>query len=504
MARATLPTLADRTAGVLLHITSLAGRHGSGDLGPGARAFVEWAAQAKLSWWQMLPVGPAGYGNSPYSALSSFAGNPLLLSLEALAAGGLLAADEAPAQPGGRIDWGRTQAARGRALRAAFERFRARPLRARARFEAFQVAEKRWLDDWTLYAALKAAHGGGSWVEWPEPLRARRRAALGEARRRFADDLAFHGFCQWLFHEQWRALRAHAHEHGVALVGDVPIFVAHDSADVWAHPELFRLDARGQPTHIAGVPPDYFSATGQRWGNPLYRWSRHRASGYRWWIDRMASTLQRFDAVRIDHFIGFQRYWEIPASEPTAVKGRWLPGPGAHFFRAVRRKLGALPLVAEDLGAITPEVKALRDAFALPGIRLLQFAFGTDPSAPDFVPHAYPRRAVVYTGTHDNDTTLGWYAAAPETERAAARAYLGVTGDHIHWDMIRAVHMSVADLAIVPMQDLLGLGNEARMNLPGTPAGNWEWRMEPGAPSAALAARVGEMIQIYGRDREDR
>jgi 4-alpha-glucanotransferase len=498
MPRAPLPTLDNRTAGVLLHLTSLPGPHGSGDLGVDARAFVEWAARARLAWWQMLPVGPAGFGNSPYSALSAFAGNPMLLSLEALVAGGLL--DPVPAEPVGRIDWARTRARRERALRAAFARFRARPRRMRARFEAFAAAERAWLDDWTLYAALKAAHGDGSWVDWPEDVRARRRPALLAARRRFAEDLAYHGFCQWLFHEQWQALRTHAHLCGVALLGDVPIFVAHDSADVWAHPELFRLDARGRPTHIAGVPPDYFSATGQRWGNPLYRWPRHRATGYRWWTDRLRATLARFDVVRIDHFIGFQRYWEIPASEPTAVKGRWQPGPGAHFFRALRRKLGPLPLVAEDLGAITPEVKALRDQFELPGIRLLQFAFGTDPSAPDFAPHAYPRRCVAYTGTHDNDTTCGWYASVPEAERAGARSYLGVDGTEINWDMIRAVQMSVAGQAIVPMQDFLGLGTEARMNLPGTLAGNWEWRMSPGAASTALAARVAAMVQTYGRD----
>src|SRR5262249_22440719 len=329
-----------------------------------------------------------------------------------------------------------------------------------------------------------------------------------------ADELRFEVFCQWRFDEDWAALRARAHELGLALVGDVPIFVAHDSADVWANPELFHLDAEGRPTHVSGVPPDYFSTTGQRWGNPLYRWPRLRRTGYRWWLDRLATTLARFDAVRLDHFIGFERYWEIPASEPTAIHGVWRPGPRAHFFETVRRRLGGrLPLIAEDLGLVTPAVKALRDRFELPGIKLLQFAFGTDPSAPDFLPHVYPRRAVVYTGTHDNDTTVGWFNEKPgagstrtpadvEKERATALGYLGSDGRAIHWDMIRMTLLSVADVAIVPAQDLLGLGTESRMNLPARADGNWEWRARPGALDGRLAERLGSLTRTYGRARD--
>lgn len=495
------PSLADRTAGVLLHATSLPGPHGSGDLGRAAHAFADWVARSRLRIWQMLPIGPAGYGNSPYSAHSSFAGSPMLVSLEALVEDGLLAAADLPRASSGRIDWGAVAPAREQALRRAFTAFVKRPARARSRLDAFARRARPWLADWALYAALKRAYGDGPWIDWPGPVRARKPAALAEARRKLTEEIRFHVFCQWRFHEDWVRLRAHAQDRGVALVGDVPIVVAHDSADVWAHRELFRLDVDGQPTHVAGVPPDYFSTTGQRWGNPLYRWPRLRRTSYRWWIDRLAMALSRFDAVRLDHFIGFQRFWEIPASEPTAQNGRWKPGPGAHFFAAVRRKLGGkLPLIAEDLGAVTPAVKALRDRFELPGTRLLQFAFGTDPSSADFLPHAYPHRTVVYTGTHDNDTTVGWYRHVSEGERAAARRYLAVDGKDIAWDFIRAIFASVANQAIVPMQDFLGLGTDARMNLPGTVQGNWEWRLPDGDASEALAAKIADLTQIYGRD----
>jgi 4-alpha-glucanotransferase len=480
MARPALPTLSDRTAGVLLHPTSLPG---PADLGPAAYDFASWVRRAGLAWWQMLPVGPVGYGSSPYSALSAFAGSPALVSLEAL------------------VPWAGADAGRGprdEVLRGAFAEWRRRGSPGLA---AFARRARGWLADWALYAALKRAHGGGPWVDWPAALRSREPSALAAARRVHAEQIRFEIFCQWRFDEDWAALRARAHEIGLELIGDVPIFVAHDSADVWAHPELFQLDAEGRPTDVAGVPPDYFSTTGQRWGNPLYRWPRLRRTGYRWWLDRLATTLARFDAVRLDHFIGFQRYWEIPASEPTAMHGVWRPGPRAHFFETVRRRLGGrLPLIAEDLGLVTPAVKALRDRFELPGIRLLQFAFGTDPSAPDFVPHVYPRRAVVYTGTHDNDTTLGWYRSVPDSERAKARRYLNVDGSDIGWAFIRAVLASVADVAVVPMQDFLGLGSEARMNLPGTVHGNWAWRMAPGAADGPLAARIADLVQIYERE----
>ncbi len=505
--------LSRRASGVLLHPTSLPGPHGSGDIGACARRFVDFLAEAGQRWWQMLPAAPPGYGNSPYSAQSAFAGNPLLIDLGALARHGLIDATalERDAQdlPRERVDFARMQRVRETHLEAAFAASR-REAGPRAGFEAFCERSRGWLDDFALFHALKRAHGDVEWTRWEFEYRTRVPAALERARARFADAIVRVKFEQHLFDEQWRALRAYAHERGVGLIGDVPIFVAHDSADVWRYPELFRLDDNGIPTVIAGVPPDYFSKTGQRWGNPLYRWRRLKRTGYAWWVERMKVTLGRFDAIRLDHFIGFHRYWEIPADEPTAIVGRWMKGPGKDLFRILKAQLGALPLIAEDLGVVTPAVKALRDRFDLPGIRVLQFAFGNDPCAPDFLPHNYPRRCVVYTGTHDNDTTVGWFTepggerstrtqAQVEREREAAMRYLGSDGRQIHWDMIRMALLSVADLAIFPVQDLLGLGTDARMNTPGTSAGNWEWRVEKDALTHDLAARLRGLTETYGR-----
>ena len=394
-------------------------------------------------------------------------------------------------------------------LRAAFSVFSVSDGESSA-FRSFCDESSPWLEDFALFRALKRERGGVQWTRWEAGVRDRHPAALATARSRLAREIAFEKFVQYAFERQWTALRAHAAARGIGLIGDVPIFVAHDSADVWQHPGDFFLDARGEPTCVAGVPPDYFSATGQRWGNPLYRWRRMKASGYRWWIDRLRATLRRFDAVRLDHFIGFVRYWRIPASEPTAVRGRWITGPGADFFDALRAALGDLPFIAEDLGVATPAVYALRDRCCLPGIKILQFAFGDDPAAPSFLPHNFPRRAVVYTGTHDNDTTAGWFHAAgghgstrtasqAQTEREAALQYLGSDGREIHWDMIRAALASVARLSVFPMQDLLGLGSESRMNLPGTSAGNWTWRVDEGALTEALAARLAMLTRTYGR-----
>jgi len=514
----TLPTLGDRACGVLAHMTSLSGPHGCGDLGDSSRAMLDFLASSDQQWWQMLPVGPTGYGNSPYSAQSAFAGSELLVALEPLVAAGWLdvrALDEAKTLPRGRVDYGATSRFREKCLRAAFATFYARNHRD-PKWEAsvaFVDQSRAWLDGFALFRALKRVHGGVAWTDWPAPLRDRDRTALATAVRDLRDEIAFEKFVQWLFSDQWGAFREACASRGVGLIGDVPIFVAHDSADVWTHRELFHLGDDGQPTVVAGVPPDYFSRTGQRWGNPLYRWTRAKKSGYRWWIDRMKATLSRFDAVRLDHFIGFQRYWEIPASEPTAVKGRWMKGPGADFFEAVRESIGALPLIAEDLGAVTPRVLALRDQFHLPGIKVLQFAFGTDASSPDFLPHNYTRSAVVYTGTHDNDTTRGWFddpggasgTRSPEQtekERRTAMRYLGVdSGREIHWSMIRAAYASVATTAIVPLQDALGLGTDARMNHPGTASNNWEWRIEGTALTRDVGARLADLARTYDRGR---
>ena len=510
------PTLDDRASGLLLHPTSLPGRHGSGDLGADARAFVDFLEAARQRWWQMLPVGPPGYGESPYSAQSAFAGNPMLIDLDGLAEKGWLdRSDLAPrrALASHRVDYAPMEEHRTRLLRLAFARWRAGG--EDPAFRAFVDRSAAWLDDFALFRALKKERGGVQWTRWEPALRGRTGDALGDARARCRDEIECERFLQYVFDAQWRSLRAYAADRGIALIGDIPIFVAHDSADVWTHPDAFDLDEHGEPAAVAGVPPDYFSASGQRWGNPLYRWKRMRRDGYRWWADRLRTMLDRFDAIRVDHFIGFQRYWRIPAAEPTAVAGRWMKGPGADFFEAMKRSLGSLPIIAEDLGAVTPAVFALRDRFAFPGIKILQFAFGNDPYAYTFLPHNFARRAVVFTGTHDNDTTAGWFwdqgggwsTRAPEEaekERAITLRYLATTGDEIHWDMIRMAFASVANLALVPVQDVLGLGSEARMNRPGSATGNWVWRLEADALKAIHAERLAMMATTYGRGPEAR
>jgi 4-alpha-glucanotransferase len=465
----------------------------------------------------VLPLGPTGYGDSPYQCFSAFAGNPLLVSLETLAHEGWLTRSDlakAASFPERSVDYEAVNRFRLPLLDRAYAGFRARATpAARRAFESFCRRERAWVDDYALFAALKDAHGGRAWTEWEGDLVRRRPAALRRARKEHAAAALSRKFAQFQFFAQWAALRAHAHDRSVRIMGDLPIFAAHDSADVWANPELFQLAEDGQPTHVAGVPPDYFSATGQRWGNPLYRWAAMRRTGYRWWIRRFRALFSLVDVVRVDHFRGFEAYWEVPASEPTAMRGRWVKGPGASFFRAVERALGRLPLVAENLGVITPEVERLRTRFGFPGMAILQFAFGTDPQGPSFRPHNYPRDLVVYTGTHDNDTTRGWWTSAGAAgstrteedvrrERDSCRRYLGLSSaadEEIHWAFIRAVTSSVADTAIVPLQDVLGLGGEARMNLPGRPTGNWRWRFAAGDLRAELGARLAELARLYDR-----
>jgi 4-alpha-glucanotransferase len=499
-----------RASGVLLHPTSLPGRHGIGDLGREAHSFVGFLAASGQRWWQMLPVGPTGYGNSPYQSHSSFAGNPLLIDLDDLVQRGWLAADACPDDPRLRVDqvdFDAVAAVKGKALRLACEGFQAKP--AKSELEAFKAENHGWLDDYVLYHALKDNHGGLPWYEWEHDLVVRDPAALARWRGRMADGIAFHEFVQFVFDLQWRALRAACREAGVMLIGDLPIFVAHDSADVWARPDLFELDQTGQPVVVAGVPPDYFSETGQLWGNPLYRWDRHAAEDYAWWIARIRSLLERVDLIRIDHFRGFEAYWEVPAGSATAAAGRWVPGPARTFFEAVKRRLGSLPFIAEDLGVITPAVELLRDELELPGMRVLQFGFGADSGAEKDLPHHYVPHCVVYTGTHDNDTTRGWFtsthvastqsSAEIEAERSFARRYLNSTGAQIHWDMIRLAFLSVADTAIIPLQDILGLDGRARMNLPGTGEGNWRWRFRRGEIDQEAHERLAELTAVYSR-----
>ena len=497
-----------RQSGILLHPTSLPGPHGSGDLGPAAYHFVDWLAAAGQSLWQVLPLGGVGPGNSPYMSPSAFAGNELLIDLGQLhSAGWLRDADLMPLPTffEERVDYAQARDFRLPRLRRAAERFFADArLDAKAEFAEFCQAHTAWLDDYALFMALdgKYAAQGKLWQDWPAPLARRKPDALREATATLADECAFWRFCQWCFHRQWAALRRYAHEHGVEIVGDMPIFVSPHSADVWAHQALFDLDARGRPRVVAGVPPDYFSATGQLWGNPLYRWEAHAAEGYAWWIDRLRHSFHLCDVVRIDHFRGFEAYWEIPASADTAVGGRWLPGPGLALFDALRSALAPdgrpLRIIAEDLGEITPAVDALRHAVGLPGMRILQFAFDGHSDNP-YLPHNQERDAVVYSGTHDNDTTRGWWQGLDAATQDYVRRYLGVNAQGIEWDLIRAASASVAALSIVPMQDVLGLGSEARMNRPGIAQGSWEWRFAWSQLAPWHADLLGDLARLHGR-----
>ena len=485
-----------RYAGLLLHPTSLPGSYGIGDLGDELIAFLDWAASAGARIWQVLPLNPPGYGNSPYGCLSSFGGNPMLISPQRLLQEGLIgAADVAdlPKFPNDFVDFEQAGAWKWALLRKAWHNAASR----RNELDRFVEEEREWLDDLALYMALKDAAGGAPWWEWETKVAQREPRAIAKARRELADDIGFHQFVQWLFLRQWSAVRAAAAARDIRIMGDVPIYVAQDSADVWSNRELFQLDDAGLPTVVAGVPPDYFSATGQRWGNPLYRWDVLRETKYAWWIERVRANLRLADIIRLDHFRGFAAYWEIPAYEPTAIHGRWMPGPGRSLFDAIREALGSLPLVAEDLGFITPEVHELRHAVKLPGMKILQFGFAQVDSP--HLPHRYEVDTVVYSGTHDNDTARGWFETAPAEEQHLARTYLGEECNDISWSLIRTAFTSVARTAIVPVQDVLGLGSTARMNRPGNSHDNWSWRLPSGALTRAHAARLRRLAEISGR-----
>ncbi len=492
-----------RTSGILLHPTSLPGPYGSGDLGPAAYAFADFLARAGQSWWQMLPVGPPGASDSPYDSPSSMAGSAWLVSLEQLVHDRLLRGEEIA--PTGLGKSGRAaRKFREQRLRLAAERFARKRTRSIERaLESLRDGSGRWFADWVMFSALQRAHRGKHWTEWEPELRDRKPPALRRARRELADEIAFHEFVQAAFDQQWRELRQYCRERGIALFGDAPMFVAHDGADVWANRELFFLDREGRQRVVAGVPPDAFSKTGQLWGNPLYDWRRMQKRNFGWWLERFGSMFERFDAVRLDHFIGFRRYWEVEAGARTAQRGRFVRVPGEALFTRVRAELGSLPFVAEDLGLVTPEVTALRDRFGLPGMRVLQFAFGDGGS--DYLPHRFTRNSVVYTGTHDNDTIVGWFrrlAAGSARQRREHRRvldYVGTNGAEIHWDLMRVAQMSVANVAIFPIQDVLGLGSKARMNVPGTTEGNWRWRLSPEQLSPAIATRLRAMTESYER-----
>ena len=502
-----------RSSGILLHPTSLPGPFGIGDLGPEAYRFADFLAAAGQSLWQMLPLGPTGYGDSPYAGYSAFAGNTLLISPEQLVSEGLLTTRDLvgiPLLPAHKVDFEQVNKLKSDLLQRAYERYRrTTDTGLRSAFETFCERFKSWLDDYACFRALKDKNGGRAWNEWETSLVQRDPVALARAREAFAEEIEAHKFYQFLFFKQWSALKAYCNERAIRLVGDIPIFVALDSADVWTNPDQFKLNPDGTPIVVAGVPPDYFSKTGQLWGNPLYNWERMLADGFRWWIERVRATLQTVDIVRIDHFRGFVACWEIPGGDQTAERGHWVEAPGRELFIAIRQTLGQLPIIAEDLGVITPEVEKLRDDFGFPGMRILQFAFSSDTKNHD-LPHNYHPNVVVYTGTHDNDTTVGWFnsvagegstrdAEQVERERDFCLKYLNTDGREIHWDFVRTAWASVADTAVAPLQDLLGLGTEARMNLPNSTSGNWSWRFTAEALKDEIGPRLMELSELYGR-----
>ena len=501
-----------RSSGILLHPTSLPGRFGIGDLGPGAIEFLDHLAEAGQRWWQLLPLGPTGYGNSPYQSYSSYAGNPLLISPERLAEEGWLSPSDwadLPLFPEDHVDFDAVIPVKEQLLRRAYAN--AKPLPAD--FSAFLALNSDWLVDYALYMALKEAHDGAAWYDWEHPLVIRDHHAIARAREQPTRSRSGGmSSSNMAFARQWAAVRGTGTaqvERQISIMGDLPIFVAQDSADVWARPDLFWLDEHGRPTFVAGVPPDYFAETGQLWGNPLYRWDAHAAEGFAWWISRLKAQISRVDLVRLDHFRGFQAYWEIPAGSPTAQTGRWAMGPGSAFLEAVRSALGGLPLVAEDLGDITKEVENLRDQFDLPGMRVLQFGFTGAAGTEFHLPFTYINHCIAYTGTHDNDTTAGWFTVPDKgtpserayagAQRAYARQVVGANGNDVHWDVIRFALASVADTVIVPLQDVVGLGSAARMNVPGQSEGNWTWRFRHGQVRRSARERMAALTAVYGR-----
>jgi 4-alpha-glucanotransferase len=503
-----------RSSGVLMHPTSFPGRFGIGELGPESYAFIDFLKTAGQKLWQVLPLNPTGYGDSPFQSFSASAGNPLLISLEKLQASQVLEPSDlrdVPYWTEEKVDFGSVIRWKMPLLKKAAERFRkSPPAKDKEEFEEFCRDNAGWLDDFALFMAHKDLDSKLIWNQWEKGMASRNPETLREWRQRLDREIQANKYWQFEFFRQWSALRAYAHSSGIRILGDIPIYVALDSADVWANPEYFLLDAAGRPLKVAGVPPDYFSATGQLWGNPIYNWERHKQTGYRWWVNRFRSAFRLYDAVRIDHFRGFEAYWEIPAGETTAMHGHWVKGPGGELFSVLQRELGELPIVAENLGVITPEVEAIRAQFSLPGMAILQFAFGNDPQGPTFRPHNYARDLVAYTGTHDNDTVVGWWNSkgtgdstrTPEDvvkEHAFALAYLGFKDEPIHWVLIRGIMSSIANTCVIPSQDVLGLSSEARMNLPGTPSGNWRWRCKKGALTEDLANRLCEMVKLYDR-----
>lgn len=501
-----------RRFGILLHPTSLPGRFGIGDLGPQAHGWLDALKEMGVRLWQILPLGPTGSGESPYAPHSTFAGNPMLISLEVLQEEGLLSHEEPPPELSQNplwINYEAVQPYKQVRLRQAFEAFKARRLDESPEFMNFSATNAWWLEDFSTYMALKERHGGAPWYEWEEPVARHHEQELDRLRGELADELTFIRFIQYQFDRQWRALREHAQANDILIMGDIPIFVAHDSSDVWAHPNLFRLQDDGQPLVVAGVPPDCFTETGQLWGNPVYDWEEMRREDYRWWLDRIRHLLGQVDLIRLDHFRGFEAYWAVPAGHETAVHGSWVPAAGSHFFERLREEFGELPLIAENLGFITPEVERMRTHFNLSGMAILQFSFGENVGCGVFRPHDWDHDTVAYTGTHDNDTVVGWWRTVnpddPEAppdqvrEREFARDYLNINGEGVHWAFLRCLVASVSQLVIAPLQDIMGLGGEARMNVPGSDQGNWRWRFTWEMLDDQTRRQLRRLLEVYDR-----
>ena len=494
----------ERSSGILFHPTSLPGKYGIGTLGKEAYAFIDFLKKSRQKLWQIFPLGPTGYGDSPYQSFSSFAGNPYLIDFDLLIEAHLLSEEDLRDVFFGDneeyIDYGAIYNQKYPLLRRAYENFKSSDNHEmRENLEHFKRENASWLNDYSLYISLKNHFNGLPWNEWAHDIKNREHGAMEHERNELADDIEYHNFIQFLFFKQWGDVKRYANENGIKIIGDIPIFVAADSSDAWANPEIFLFDEERKPVKVAGVPPDYFSATGQLWGNPLYNWQKLKETNYSWWVERVRANLSTCDIIRIDHFRGFEAYWAVPYGDDTAINGQWEPGPGIDLFNAIKSQLGELPIIAEDLGLMTQGVIDLREATGFPGMKILGFAFDSGEEN-DYLPHTYTKNCVVYTGTHDNDTLIGWFQKAKEEDRQFARDYLNSrSDDEIHWDAIRGAWSSVANMAISPVQDFLGLGSEARINTPGVAAGNWQWRLKHGVLTDELAERIAKLTKVYSR-----
>ena len=494
----------ERSSGILFHPTSLPGKYGIGTLGKEAYAFIDFLKKSRQKLWQIFPLGPTGYGDSPYQSFSSFAGNPYLIDFDLLIEAHLLSEEDLRDVFFGDneeyIDYGAIYNQKYPLLRKAYENFKSSDNHEmRENLEHFKRENASWLNDYSLYISLKNHFNGLPWNEWAHDIKNREHGAMEHYKNELADDIEYHNFIQFLFFKQWGDVKRYANENGIKIIGDIPIFVAADSSDAWANPEIFLFDEERKPVKVAGVPPDYFSATGQLWGNPLYNWQKLKETNYSWWVERVRANLSTCDIIRIDHFRGFEAYWAVPYGDDTAINGQWEPGPGIDLFNAIKSQLGELPIIAEDLGLMTQGVIDLREATGFPGMKILGFAFDSGEEN-DYLPHTYTKNCVVYTGTHDNDTLIGWFQKAKEEDRQFARDYLNSrSDDEIHWNAIRGAWSSVASMAISPVQDFLGLGSEARINTPGVAAGNWQWRLRHGVLTDELAERIAKLTRVYSR-----